>query len=126
MAAWQLLNYHAALARTSSKPGDQLIEGLGLLDVMMADNLEYIVSREALSWRSAGLCSQQQPAAWKGIVQLDPNLLIWWPAGAQLHEIFGLCYAVIGTVVDVSDDNDIGQMEAKTLKARLIAVPGLG
>jgi erythromycin esterase len=49
MAAWQLLNYHAALARTSSKPGDQLIEGLGLLDVMMADNLECIVSREALS-----------------------------------------------------------------------------
>jgi len=45
-ASRQLLNYHAALARTSSKPRDRLIEGLGLRDVMTAGNLEYIVSRE--------------------------------------------------------------------------------
>ncbi len=44
--ARQLLNYHAALARTSGKPGGRLVEGLGIRDLIMADNLAYIVSRE--------------------------------------------------------------------------------
>src|SRR5262249_9023769 len=39
--ARQLLNYRAALARTSSK---RLVELLGIRDAMMADNLAYMVS----------------------------------------------------------------------------------
>ena len=41
--ARQLLNYHAALARTS---GRQIVEVLGLLDALMADILAYTVARE--------------------------------------------------------------------------------
>ena len=41
--ARQLLNYHAALARTSDK---RVAELLGIRDAMMADNLAYVVTRE--------------------------------------------------------------------------------
>jgi erythromycin esterase-like protein len=121
-SARQLLNYHAVLAETSSKPGERLIEGLGLRDVMMADNLEYIVSQAkgkvlAFAHNSHLKCGK---AEW----QLGPHLLIWWPAGAQLNEIFGSRYAVIGTAVSVSDENGIGQPEAGTLEARLTSTPG--
>ena len=43
--ARQLLNYHAALAR-KLEPEKRIFEGLGIRDSMMANNLEYIVSRE--------------------------------------------------------------------------------
>ena len=48
--ARQLLNYHAALARQSSK---RVVTLLGIRDALMADNLAYMVSRE----RSRGKCS---------------------------------------------------------------------
>ena len=38
--------------------------------------------------------------------------------------MFGPRYAVIGSAVGVSEANGIGQPEAGTLEARLIAVPG--
>lgn len=40
--------------------------------------------------------------------------------------MLGQRYAVIGSAVGVSDANGIGQPEAGTLEARLIAVPGPG
>lgn len=46
MMSKQLLNYHAVLARTSAKPDKRLVKGLGIRDLVMADNLAYIVSRE--------------------------------------------------------------------------------
>lgn len=44
--ARQLPKYHAVLARTSGKRIERLVEGLGIRDLIMADNLTYIVSHE--------------------------------------------------------------------------------
>ena len=54
--ARQLLNYHAAVARTSSK---RIAELLGIRDWVMADNLAYMVGRERGRGKGALLCSQQ-------------------------------------------------------------------
>jgi hypothetical protein len=56
--------------------------------------------------------------------QLGPELLIWWPTGAHLKEMFGPRYAVIGSAVGVSEANGIGPPETGTLEARLTAAPG--
>lgn len=121
--ALQLLNYHAVLARTSGKQGDRLVSGLGLRDVMMADNLDYIVSREHSRGKVLAFAHNSHLQRGKAEWQLGTDLLTWWPAGAHLNELFGQCYAVIGTAVGVSDENGIGQPEADTLEARLISVP---
>ncbi len=125
-AAKQLLNYHAVLAKTSSKPGERLIEGLGLRDAMMADNLAYIVSRERCRGKVLAFAHNSHLKLGKAEWQLGTYALSWWPAGAQLHEIFGPCYAVIGSAVGTSDANGIGQPEAGTLEAWLTASPGPG
>lgn len=122
--ARQLLNYHAVLARTSGKQVDRLVSGLGLRDVMMADNLDYIVSREHCRGKVLAYAHNSHLQRGKAEWQLGTDLLTWWPAGAHLNELFGQCYAVIGTAVGVSDENGIGQPEADTFEARLISVPG--
>lgn len=55
---------------------------------------------------------------------LGNNVYTWWPAGAQLNEMLGSRYAVIGSAVGVSDANGIGQPEAGTLEAHLTATAG--
>ncbi|HII79392.1 MAG TPA: erythromycin esterase family protein [Methanosarcina sp.] len=122
--ARQLLNYHAALARKSG-PGKRIVEGLGIRDALMADNLAYIMSRERDSRGKVLVFAhnshlQRGKAQW----QLGTEVLTWWPVGSHLNEMFGSRYAVIGSAVGVSDDNGIGQPEAGTLEARLITVPG--
>ena len=124
--ARQLLNYHAALARTSGKPGERIVEGLGIRDLIMADNLAYMVSRERGRGKVLAFAHNSHLKRGKAEWQLGTDLLIWWPAGAHLNEMFGQRYAVIGTAVGVSDANGIGQPEAGTLEARLTAVPGAG
>ena len=52
--------------------------------------------------------------------------MIWWPAGAQLQEIFGPRYAVIGSAMGVSGDQGISPPETGTLESLLRAVPGPG
>ena len=121
--ARQLLNYHAALARQSDA-GERLVRGLGLRDAMMADNLEYMVSREHGRGKVLAFAHNSHLKRGKAEWQLGTDLLTWWPAGAHLSEIFGPRYAVIGTAVGVSDANGIGQPEAGTLEARLTASPG--
>ncbi|MGA9100200.1 MAG: erythromycin esterase family protein [Methanotrichaceae archaeon] len=123
-AARQLLNYHAVLARTSGKPGDRIVKGLGLRDLMMADNLTYIMSRERCRGKVLAFAHNSHLQIGKAEWQLGADLLIWWPAGAQLNEMLSTCYAVIGTAVGVSDENGIGQPDAGTLEARLTSVPG--
>jgi erythromycin esterase len=123
-AARQLLSYHVALAR-KSELGKRIVESLDLRDAMMADNLEYIVSRERGRGKVLAFAHNSHLKRGKAEWQLGPHLLIWWPAGAQLNEIFGPCYAVIGTAVGVSDANGIGRPEEGTLEARLTASPGL-
>lgn len=122
--ARQLLNYHAALARTSSKPGERIVECLGIRDKIMADNLEYMVSRERGRGKVLAFAHNSHLLRGKAEWQLGTDLLIWWPAGAHLNEVFGQRYAVIGTALGVSDANGIGQPETGTLEARLTAGPG--
>ncbi len=122
--ARQLLNYHAALARTSGKPGERIVEGLGIRDLVMADNLAYIVSRERSQGKVLAFAHNSHLQRGKAQWQLGADLLIWWPAGAQLKEMLGSRYAVIGTALGVSDENGIGQPEAGTLEANLTVGPG--
>jgi erythromycin esterase len=124
-AARQLLNYHAILAR-KSEPGKRIVEGLGLRDVMMADNLAYMVAHERGRGKVLAFAHNSHLKLGKAEWQLGPHLLIWWPAGAQLSEIFGSRYAVIGTAVGISDENGIGQPQVGTLEAHLTASPGPG
>jgi erythromycin esterase len=121
--ARQLLNYHAALAR-KSESGKRIVEGLGLRDALMADNLAYMVSRERGRGKVLAFAHNSHLKRGKAEWQLGTDLLTWWPAGAHLSEMLGQCYAVIGTAVGVSDVNGIGQPKAGTLEARLTAVPG--
>jgi len=120
LARW-LLNYHAALAQKSN---NRLVQGLGLRDAMMADNLAYAVAHERGRGKVLAFAHNSHLQRKKAEWQLGTDLLTWWPAGAHLHEILGPSYAVIGTALGVSDANGIGQPEAGTLEARLTAGPG--
>ncbi|MEW6182151.1 MAG: erythromycin esterase family protein [Bacillota bacterium] len=117
----QLLNYHAELARQSS---ERVVRLLGIRDALMADNLAYMVSRERGRGKVLAFAHNSHLKRGKAQWQLGPDLLIWWPAGAHLNEMFSPRYAVIGSAVGVSDANGIGPPEAGTLEARLTAVPG--
>jgi erythromycin esterase len=97
---------------------------LGLRDAMMADNLAYMVSREHNRGKVLAFAHNSHLKRGKAEWQLGSDLLVWYPAGSHLNEVFGLRYAVIGSAVGVSDANGIGQPEAGTLEARLTAVPG--
>jgi erythromycin esterase-like protein len=121
--ARQLLNYHAALAHSSSK---RLVELLGIRDLMMADNLAYMVSRERGRGKVLVFAHNSHLRRGKAQWQLGTDVMTWWPAGSHLDQMFGQRYAVIGTAVGVSDANGIGQPEAGTLEARLTAGPGPG
>lgn len=96
--ARQLLNYHAGVAR---KSGNRTAGLLGQRDAMMADNLAYIAARERGRGKVLVFAHnshlQRGPAQW----QLGADLLIWWPVGAHLKELFGSRYAVIGSAVGV-------------------------
>jgi erythromycin esterase-like protein len=122
--ARQLLNYHAALARTSGKPGERIAELLGIRDLMMADNLAYMVSREHGRGKVLAFAHNSHLQRGKAQWKLGTEVYVWWPAGSHLNEIFGPRYAVIGSALGVSDASGIIQPEAGTLEARLTAVPG--
>lgn len=119
--ARQFLNYHAALARPSQ---NRLVELLGIRDLMMADNLAYMVSRERGRGKVLAFAHNSHLKCGKAEWQLGPDLLVWWPAGSHLHAMLGPRYAVIGSAVGVSDAHGIGPPEAGTLESRLTAVGG--
>lgn len=121
--ARQLLNYHAALAQ-KSEPGKRIIDGLSIRDMMMADNLKYIVSRERCRGKVLVFAHNSHLKCGKAQWQLGIELLTWWPAGAHLKDIFGSKYTVIGSAVGISDANGIGQPEAGTLEERLTTIQG--
>jgi erythromycin esterase-like protein len=121
--ARQLLNYHATLARSSSK---RIVDGLGIRDLMMADNLAYMVSHERGRGKVLAFAHNSHLQRGRSQWQLGTDLLIWWPAGSHLDQMLGQRYANIGTALGISDANGIGPPEAGTLEARLTAVPGPG
>jgi erythromycin esterase len=65
---------------------------------------------------------QRGQARW----QLGPHALAYWPAGAQVHEMLGRQYAVIGTWAGVSESLGLAQPEPSTLESLLLATPGPG
>ncbi|MGB9979275.1 erythromycin esterase family protein [Methanobacterium sp.] len=123
IVARQLLNYHATLAQ-KSEPGKRIIDGLGIRDAVMANNLEYIVLRERYRGKVLAFAHNSHLKYREAQWQLGIELLTWWPAGAHLKEILGPRYAVIGSTVGVSDANGIGQPETGTLEEQLINSPG--
>lgn len=121
VVARQLLNYHAALARTS---GNRVARLLGMRDAMMADNLAYIVSRERGRGKVLAFAHNSHLRRGKAEWQWGTDLYVWWTAGAHLDETLGSRYAVIGSAVGVFEENGIGRPEAGTLEALLTAAPG--
>jgi|GEM_PF-133490 len=122
--ARQLLNYHAALAQTSGKPGERIVELLGIRDLIMADNLMYTVSRERGRGKVLAFAHNSHLQRGKAQWKLGTEVYAWWPAGSHLNEMLGPRYAVVGSALGVSDANGIIQPEAGTLEARLTAVSG--
>ena len=127
--ARQLLNYHAGLARASE---NRIAELLGVRDVIIADNLIYMASRERSRGNSRGgrpgkvLAFGHNSHLKRGQAQwqLGPHALSWWPAGAHLSAMLGPRYAVIGSGVGTSAENGIAPPEPLTLEARLTAAAG--
>jgi erythromycin esterase-like protein len=117
--ARQVLNFHAAMAR----PVDNA-ERLGVRDVMMFDNLSYILEREQGRGKLLVFAHNSHLKRGQAEWQLGSNLITWWPAGAHLAMQLGPRYAVIGTGLGFSEENGLSQPEAGTLEARLTAAPG--
>ena len=115
-----LLNFHAAMARTSGR----YAERLGIRDMLQADNLLYMVSREENRGSVFAFAHNSHLKRGRAEWQLGPDLVTWWPAGSQLSEILGEDYAVIGSGLGVSEENGIGRPEEGTLEARLTATEG--
>lgn len=118
----QLLNYHATIASSSDQ---RVAKALGQRDVMMADNLAYIVARETARGGKVLVFAHNSHlkygmAEW----QLGPHALKLWPAGAHLRKMFGSRYAVIGSGVGASSQNGIAQPEDGTLEAKLLKPSG--
>lgn len=120
--ARQLLNYHATLAKRS-EPGKRIVECLGLRDLMMAENLEYIVSHERGRGKVMAFAHNSHLQRGKAQWQLGTDLLTWWPAGSHLNEIFGSHYAIIGSAVGISRANGISHPEVGTLESLLTGLP---
>ena len=114
-----LLNFHASMAKTAG-----YAQRLGIRDVLQADNLLSVVSRERDRGKIFAFAHNSHLKKGKAEWQLGMELVTWWPAGSQLNEIIGEGYAVIGTVVGISDENGIGKPEEGTLEARLTATGG--
>jgi erythromycin esterase-like protein len=116
------LTYHAGLARHSE---DRIARLLGVRDLMMAENLAYIVARERARGGKVlafahNMHLQRGVARW----QLGPHALAWWPAGAQVDVMLGEKYRVIGVGVGVLEGQGIGRPEEGTLEGRLSAGAG--
>ncbi|GLV60719.1 erythromycin esterase [Dictyobacter sp. S3.2.2.5] len=121
LEARQLLNYHAELAGTSD---ERIARLLGIRDMMMADNLAYIVAHERSRGKVLAFAQNAHLGRGKAQMQFGPAVHAWWPAGAQLNEMFGPRYVVIGSAVGVSEATGIGQPETGTLENLLTAAPG--
>jgi erythromycin esterase-like protein len=119
--ARQLLTYHASVARPSE---NRLTELLGMRDLMMADNLAYIVNRERRRGRVLVFAHNSHLKRGEAQWQLGPQLLRWWPAGAQMNQMMGDKYAVIGVGVSTWQSQGIGQPENGSLESRLSAPGG--
>ncbi len=120
-AARQLLTCHAGVAR---KSGRRVARLLGMRDMMMADNLSYILAREKDRGKVFAFAHNSHLKHGRTEWQLGTMLNGWWPVGAHLSARLGAGYAVIGSGAGVSEAHGIGLPESGTLEALLTAVPG--
>lgn len=119
--ARQLLYYHAVLAQESPNRQAKL---LNIRDAIMADNMNYIVSRER--GRGKVMVFAHNGHLKRGEVhwQMGDEALVWLAVGTHLNEMFGPRYVVIGSALGTSPANGIGQPEPGTLEEKLTAAPG--
>lgn len=115
--ARKLLDAHAALAT----PG-AYARMLGIRDLIMADNLMYIMEAErgrgnVLVFAATGHLKRGK-AQWS--LPPGPDIKEWWPAGSHLAQMLGPRYAVIGQAVGISEANAIAAPEPGTLESRMI------
>ncbi len=115
-----LLNFHASMAR----PSGSYAERLGIRDMLQADNLLYMISREENRGKVFAFAHNSHLKRGTAEWQIGSDIVIWWPAGSQLSEILGEGYGVIGTGLGVSDENGIGKPEEGALEALLTATEG--
>jgi erythromycin esterase-like protein len=127
LLATQMLQYHAAMASTSERRIDELLDRR---DEMIAGNLAYISAAEKVRDPAGGRVLvfahnyhlKYGPAQW----QLGPMLWRWQPAGVHVRKNFGARYVVIGSGIAASAAHSIGPAEAGTLEARLSVTAGRG
>ena len=113
------LNFFVVLAGEGS-----FAASLGVRDALMADNLAYIMAGERGRGKVLAFAHNTHLQRGEATMTLGADVYRWWPAGAQLNELFGARYAVIGSAVGFSEANGIGQPEVGTLEASLTAAPG--
>jgi len=111
--ARQLLAAHAAMARQAG-----YAEVLGIRDTIMADTLEFILSRERGRGRVLAFAHNGHLKRGRMHWRMGDVTHEWWPAGAHVSRSLGRRYAVIGTGVGVSEENGIAAPEAGSLEAR--------
>lgn len=123
--ARQLLHYHAAL-RLELTPTARQAKLLGIRAGIMADNMAYIAAREQGRGKVLVFAHNSHVKRGRTEWQWGSELMVWWPVGAYLAEMFGPAYAVIGTGVGESTANGLDRAEAGTLEDKLTAAPGPG
>lgn len=111
--ARQLLAAHAAMARRAG-----YAEVLGIRDTIMADNLGFILSREAGRGKVLVFAHNGHLKRGRMHWRMGDVTHEWWPAGAHVSRALGRRYAVIGSGVGVSEENGIAPPEAGSLEAR--------
>ena len=107
-----LLDLHAALARRESL--DTLVS---MRDAMAAEHLTYVAERERARGRVMVFLHSVH-------LRRTRTKLPWyqfWPTGAHLDHMPGARFAVIAGALGTSEDNFVGEPEADTLEARLLA-----
>jgi erythromycin esterase len=96
---------------------------------MMADILEYIMTRERERGKVLAFAHNSHLKRGRAEWHFGPDLHIWWPAGAHISDIFANRYAVIGTGTGTMEAGQlgtpaIGAPEPGTLEAALTGSPG--
>lgn len=119
--ARDLLTYHALVSRPSP---DRISRLLGLRDMMMADTLSSIVSRERDRGRVLVFAHNGHLKCGSMTWNLAGTEQRWLAAGAHLRHRLGRGYAVIGAGAGVSADMGIGDPEPGTIEAALTTLPG--
>ncbi len=123
--ARQMLDYHAVLATPSAT---RYADCFGLRDLMMAENLAYIVERERNSHtgraRVLAFAHNSHLKCGQALWQWGSQRIAWWPASEHVRGAMGRRYAVIGIGVGTSGAMGVGEPEAGSLEARLVAGPG--